>query len=776
MNLNTSIPAHESRHLVLLGSLLLAVPLVWLLLLGWHPSELIPQQDHAQLGIIYMRELSRAAGDWHSLLYWPGLGGGVKVHDVTGSLPIAQLLAWLGSPALIMANLQVMFIQVIFAYLCVTCTRGLLRVIYNNFTVTSWQLDVPAGLLFAFLPIISWRVTHGHDSIVIGLYVLLGFSVLFLDEMARRRSVVTILVVLLALCHTFQFNGFQMVHYGILFGGPIVLGLMFAKPGIPFTARLGWYLLPVLVFLAAFLISLPKFYGILLNGFGDDSARVAGDFDVIYSYTVAELADWLSSLPWAADYIPEARQQFTHHEVNYPVGPIVLLVLLGLAGSHLLRFSIGLAVSLVMALIVSMNIEPLSTVFVSTVPLLDSFRVPARSVLPVVVFVSMLAVAALIDRSSRAEQAKATADLEREENPEGAESASIEAWQIPLAAGGAFAAFSFSPPFINDVVLVAVVVALLVLREKTPVVAYTMVLALFAGGALAAFKQRAYEPLANPITDAGITAVRENIFRQAPELRSPLYRAQVNVQNQSIGINTGFFLDVSNLSSYWFPLSRYARLRAALEGTPYHPTLSVFFHLPDARAYEPMNRLYNVTRILNPGPRGVAVGRGGEAFGPAWISHSLEWHDSWESLADGLRVLDDREQLLLLKEDPRIEFAGEDSSRCSIKTQASTFSVRFPFEFQLAVEGRCYLTIAMNYTSIMRAVDQSGRRLETFPAYGALMAVVVDNETKTVSIEPTVSTFPGAFMIQLLGFILAIVLVMFVSLRGDDSSEEPGAV
>ncbi|MBT4161169.1 MAG: hypothetical protein HOC70_10320 [Gammaproteobacteria bacterium] len=748
MNLNASIPEHESRKLILLGSLFLAVPLIWGLFLGWHPAELIPQQDHVHLGIIYMRELTRAAGDWHSLMYWPGLGGGVKVHDVTGSLPIAQLLAWLGSPPLIMANLQVMFVQIIFAYLCVCCSLGILREVYSNDDVIPWQLEILAGITFAFLPVISWRITHGHDSIIVGLYVLLCFTALFLDEMSRKRSVTTIVLCVITLCHTFQFNGFQLVHYSILFGAPIVLGLMFMKPGLRLTERIAWYWLPVLVFLAALLISLPKLYGILLNGFGDDSSRAAGGYNVIYSYTVAELSDWLSSLPWAADYLPEARKKFTHHEINYPFGPLVLLVLLSLSGHRLLRFGAGMLISLVMVLIVSMNLEPLSKAIVAAVPLLDSFRVPARSMIPFLVFLSILSVAALLNRSSRSDYAGW---------PE---------WGVLVAAGAAFVAIGFSPPIINDGILILAVLALLFLRQKVPVQGHIIVMALFAGGAVAAFKQRAYEPLVDPITDAGIATFRADIFQQEPALRSPLNRAQVNVQHESIGINTGFFLDVSSLTSYWFPLSRYAQLVAAMEGIPYHPTLSVFFRPPESPAFEPMNRLYNVAWVLNPGPRGVAVSQGNETFGAAWLSGNVDWHDSWASLADGVKRLKYKGRLLLLDEDPRITFKEESFTDCQISRDVSTTSTEFPFEFELGIEGQCYLTVAMNYSSILKAEDQNGRILRTFPAYGALLGVLVDSDTKRISVEPVVSTFPGATIIQLLGFLLAGGIVVFVSMRG----------
>ena len=722
------------------------IPTAWILLLGWSPAELIPQADHLRLGFIYQRELVRHMGDWHQLLYWPGLGGGVKVHDVTGSLPFSQLLSWLESPPLVVANLQVLFLQLIFAYLCTIATVGLARFVFGGGQTTAFANLLLIALLFAFLPVIGWRITHGHDPIVIGLFVFLAFLVLYLDELNTERSMVNVAMSLLALFHVFQFNSFQLAYYSVLFGAPIILGFTMARLGEPGFQRLQCFFLPTGVFIAAVLVSMPKLYGILLNGFGDDQGRVVGS-DAIYSYTVATPLDWLTSLPWSRDYIPEGRQVFTHHEVNYPLGPLVLLLILAKWTAAFRRVCLGTAVATLLILIVSMNLRPVSSIMVETVPMLESFRVPARAMLLMIVFLSMLAIAALLARFD-----DLTGPLEK-------------LWQTLLLAGLLFVLTAKLPIIHIELALMGMVVVLLFIFRRLPTSSITVVLAMFAGGAINAFEERAHSPLADPISDEIVAPIRTSIYEQEPALEFPLNRVQLDAIQQDVGINTGFLLDISSMSSYWFPLSRYSRLFAALSGRPYEPTASAFINHPEAPGYRALNRLYNVGWHVAPTAQGVEVRRRSETFGVAWLADRIQWYERWSGLAGGLKTLEDKRELLLLASDDKTRRVKASRQVCEVKNDLAYRPSTFPYRFRFDVEGICYLIISMNYADILRAEDQDGRGLVTFPAYGALLGVVVDSAVKEVSVSPRVSTFPMIGMLQVMGFVLAISLVGLVAVR-----------
>jgi len=743
--------SNNRQQIILLFSLLLLIPFTWFSVLGWLPGKLIPQQDYLELGLIYQREFSRVMGDWAQLLYWPGLGGGVKVHDITGSLPIAQLMAYLQVDLVTAANVQAMFIQTLFAYLCTCCAMRLPQVLSGNREGQTDYAIILAGLMFAFLPIVAWRIPHGHDNIIIGLFTLLCFLVLMLDEIAEKRSFLTVSICVLTLCHTLPYNSFQLIHYSVLFGAPIVLGILFAQTDRPLAARIQWTLLPIVVFLIALLISLPKLYGTLLNGLGDESSRAVGS-NVVYSYTVASWQDWLTSLPWSADFLPADRGKGFLHEVNYPLGPLVLLLLLVKPGIPLFRIVSGLLISLLMALVLSVNIEPLSTYMINIVPLLESFRVPARAILPFIVVTSVLGVAVLFDLAS-------SSGLEPESPRYNGK------WRYFLGVPFVIIGTALNDSVINEILLILSIGLLFFYHGRLPKAAFLLVFALFTGAAIAAFKERASVPLANPVTDATIAPIRVSVHNDIPELKFPLNRVHTNLGTQGIGLNSHFFWDISSLASYWLPLERYSRLVKALEGLPHRPAHSLFMNQPTAKGFEALNRLFNVGWELTLENDVYRVKKYGTSFGAAWISDTISGYETWEELSTALISNTDSQELILLSSDNKTRGIDSTTSTCQIKQAPIMEPSDFPYRIDLTVTGECYLTVSMNYTNILRTTDQDGQKLRTFPAYGSLLGIVIDTDVRTVWIEPTPTLIPGSSGIQVAGILLALALFAFVLIQ-----------
>ena len=735
---------HETPNLLLIIAMVFLVPLIWWLVPGWNFSDLLNQHDNLLSSYIFQREMGRAGGDWAKLLYWPQLAGGAKVHDITGSLPFVQLLAWAGAAPLIISNFVVFFMQILFAYFCTRITIGLSEVIYDNQVPTPYLALVLLGILFAFLPLLGWRLPYGHINIISGVFVFLCFICLFLEEITGRRSITSIALCALTLTHTFQHSGYQMIHYSLVFGSPIIISLTFAKPGQSFIQRSRWYLFPALVFLGAFLISLPKFYGMLTSALGGEMGRSDG-VQVIYSYTTASVGDWLSSLPWSKAAIPGARETFLHHEVNYPLGPLALLLILSKPTIPFGRLAIGLGISLFLAIVISMNIAPFSTWMVSLVPMLESFRVPARAVFPFLLCTSMLGAAALLKLI--------TTSIDDLDNKG-------QFWLLALVS---VIFFAFSSSLLNDVLLALFILFIFVLVKvrQLPAPFPLALLALLTGAALSAFSERSLPPLQNPISEDSVSGIRGKILEQAPDLASPLNRVHTDIQLKGVGFNSLFFMDFSSLSSYWFPLRRYAELVAALNETQYHPTTINFHHQPSQPGFRALNRLYNVGSTIyfeNGQPR---VEQTGKTWGPSWLSTRIANQGSLTDLALSLKEYPNKNVLLLLNQDPFTRAANVSGPPCKVISEPVIREPNFPINLSLAVEGQCWLTVSMNYSTILNVVDQDGQELVTFPAYGALLGILPSENTRNIIIRPMTTKLPGSMFFSLAGFLVITGLFIY---------------
>jgi hypothetical protein len=220
---------------------------------------------------------------------------------------------------------------------------------------------------------LAWRLGFGHLNLAVGL--LPFAAALALVAAAGARSMTLTLGALsaaafvLGLLHTGQ----QLVVYGAIFGAPILLGLWLSLGGM-------WHSLasPALATVGAFLVALPAFWGVLAHARGSDAARSLGTATVTYDFVTSALGDWLTSLPWTRALPSADRAASLHHEVNYPLGPLVVLLAL-VPWRRARALAIGLAVAVVAVLVFSMDLAPASRALLALMPPLRSFRVPARA-------------------------------------------------------------------------------------------------------------------------------------------------------------------------------------------------------------------------------------------------------------------------------------------------------------------------------------------------------------------------------------------------------------
>jgi hypothetical protein len=140
---------------------------------------------------------------------------------------------------------------------------------------------------------------------------------------------------------------------------------------------------------------MPELWGVIAHAFGSDSLRALHGMRITYSYLTGQPLDWIGSLLWARDVLRPSVPQLLHHEINNPMGPMLLLLAL-VPWSRARGLGIGLAVSAAAALLFSMNAHPFSDALLLLLPPLGSFRVPTRAFLPALFALPILAMAGMM--------------------------------------------------------------------------------------------------------------------------------------------------------------------------------------------------------------------------------------------------------------------------------------------------------------------------------------------------------------------------------------------
>lgn len=699
----------------------LVVPLTWWLFLGWSwPLAIFGFDDLTLPGHLAIREMAESGGGWSSLVYRADLLGGVKVANVNGRFPLYPLGAWLGLPAAGVAALAALMVHALLGFLGCRAAADL-SVVWSEGGRRLTLLECVAAVwLCAFAPALGWRFGVGHPALVIGLLPFAAALALLVAAAARTPTVTLVaasaVAVVLGLLHVGQ----QLLVYGALFGAPLLLGLWVSLGG-------SWrcLALPTLVAVGAFLIALPAFWGIMAQARSSDSPRVLGATSVTYGFLTATAGDWLTSLVWMRPSLPAGLRSEFAHEVNYPAGP--LLVLLALVPWRRARaLGVALVVSLVAILVFSMDLAPLSRALLAAVPPLHSFRVPARAALPWLWLLPVLATAALVHR----DRIDAANHIARR-----------RAWAVWLAIP--IGSLLFVVPALAREVAAAVlvvVVALVALKGRRLVPAAIVVVVLGIAG-VAAFGDRLSPFLNSQQLFATAEGIGAAVRAARPELGSSLTRVRLDLQVPGLTANTAFAARLSGLDGYAVPTRRFSALVAALRGDPYEPTANFFRLTAVDPAFPVLRQLYNVTDgvALVP-PQRLAITPLGPTAGPAWFSASVSRAADLASLTRDLRAAGEtlhlrvREVVWRNGADPLASGAPLPATldaRCRDARVVAVHTRRHHPEIvaEIATAAACPLTFAANFTEDLRAtaVLEGGRRIPVpvFPAYGALASVSV---------------------------------------------------
>jgi len=758
----------ERDDLLTLALAFAVVPLTWWLLLGWSGPRTIAGHDElASLhNLLSIREIVETGEGWRALVYRPDVLGGFKGRDTAGAFPLFSLLAATGLGPTAISVWSAFIVQALLAFLGCRAAADLTALGDGPPRDLTPIGRIGVIWLCGFAPVLAWRLAFGHLNLVVGLLPFAAALALVAATTARTLTLslggVSAAAFVLGLLHAGQ----QIVVYGAVFGAPIMLGLWLSRGG-------PWRRLhsPVLITIGAFLVALPAFWGVLAHARGSDAARPLGTAIVTYDFVTSTVGDWLTSLPWTRALAAPERAPSLHHEVNYPIGPLVVLLVL-LPWRRARALAIGLAIAVVAVIVLSMDLTPLSRALLASIPPLRSFRVPARAALPLIWALAILSMAALTrwDRTETPAPVSAPRSTRRrrKDRTERRRPMAI-AWREHLAwLGIPLAILLFvAPPTLRDAAALALVVAAVTVLWRGGTVPVAMILLVLGTCSVSAFRERLLPFPEPPRHFAEADRLGAAVRRIKPELDSTLSRVRLDLEIPVFTVNSAYAAGLASLDGYGAPTGRFSRLVFALRGDPYQPTAN-FFKLPsNDPAFSTLRQLYNVGWNVTLPARGrLALTPLGPTAGPAWFSASTTRLNDLTALARELRAAGDSlahrasEVLWLDNTDPlaaRADVPPTLDPRCCEAQVHKVSAPRRSHEIvaTTSTPAACPLTFATNFTEDLRAtaVLSDGRRMDLtpFPAYGALTAVVAPAGTAQLSLRADPPKLPFAIAWLALG-------------------------
>jgi hypothetical protein len=730
----------ERADLLTLALALAIVPLTWWLLFGWSWSRDIAGHDElASLhNLLSIREIAETGEGWQALVYRADALGGFKGRDTVGPFPLFSLFATIGLTPTAIVVWSAFTVQALLAFLGCRAVVDLSMVSGGAPRALTPIGRIGAISVAGFAPVLAWRLSFGHLNLVVGLLPFAA-ALALLAAAAARTSTMTLAAVgatafVLGLLHAGQ----QLVVYGAVFGAPIIIGLWWSLRG-------EWRRLapPALITVGAFLVALPAFWSVLAHARSSDAPRLLGTATVTYDFVTSTLGDWLTSLPWTRALSSPGRVASLHHEVNYPVGPLVPLLAL-LPWRRARALAIGLALAVVAVLVFSMDLAPGSRALLALIPPLRSFRVPARAALPVLWALSILSVAALVGYSGARVLLPPPAPRSTRRRQDRGERQSFagSAWRDHLGWLGIPVAITLflAPPALRDVVVLALVASTVVVLRRGGALPIAMLVLVLGVASVGGFRERLL-PFPEPLRYfAEADTLGGAVRRIKPDLDSTLNRVRLDLEIPVFTVNSAYAARLSSLDGYGTPTRRFSQLVFALRSDRYEPT-AIFFKLPAGDpAFAVLRQLYNVGwNVTRPAPGQLALSPLGPTAGSAWFSASTVRLENLAAVARELRgageTLGRRTKEVLWIDDSDLLAARADvpatiDERCR---EARILAVDAPHRGHaivatISTDATCPFTFATNFTEDLRVtvVLASGRRaaLNPFPGYGALTSVI----------------------------------------------------
>lgn len=714
----------EKQDLRILAAAVTIIPIIWIFILGWSSGQAIMGSD-ALLAFPRLTELLNQGGQWQNLIYRADILGGIIVADVWGKLPIYHVLGAVGVSSQAAGVIAVWLLQILFTFIGVRATIDFLELTKGQRPQLGVEVLFGLVLLQGFWPALGGRLAFGHLDLMLGLLTFCSMSGLILASRLNRWTVVHSVIVFFALTHAILSHGQQMNLYSFVFGLPIWMALIFFK-NEKFKFSLKSLSLIILFFLGTLFFVLPQFIGMLHFATSSDAARAVGGENLIYSFSTATRQDWLASIPWTYNLIHVSRDVFLLHDIVYPLGPLLIFLFLA-PWLGLRAVAIGGAVSGGLAILFSMNIDPVASLLPFIVPPLKSFRSPARAILPIISFMIVLFGALAIEQLAKEKKSR----------------------KIYITIFIATFSFFFLPAVVREVILwlAAIIFAAKLmgrLRLNTIKVNLWVLFFILSIGSVFSFKSW-YKDFLNPTAElAQMKKLGQQLSDKNLDLKNPLYRVQVNFMQPTFNLHTGMAMGLSTISGYWPPTSRFSHLYAAISNSKVDSS-SIFFNIDSRQpGFEILRQLYNIRFEITNNNNAIQMTPPYATLGPAWFVRKLEFVSDYKALANklnmaGVALIDIlSEKGFLMSGDEQVmsaQLPSLVSSSCSLAqvSMANNIQSRQEFVFKIESAEDCPLVIAMNFSERLRAKTESGFA-KIFPVNGALTGVLVPAHTKSLQV------------------------------------------
>ncbi|MBV8759050.1 MAG: hypothetical protein JO257_17305 [Deltaproteobacteria bacterium] len=734
------------RDVRVLAEITVAVVATWLLL-AWFFDRAIEQADASVLNLPYVASALRGGASWTSNVYRFGVVGGSAMQPIGGASPFVQLCALLGVSATTTLNALTCLLQIFVAFFGIKTAEALATTWSGAPRMTTVAERIVAVWLCGFAPAIGWRIAVGDEHLILGLLPFLAITTLAWCARARTLDAVTVLVAAAAVAHGMSGIGAQSVVYGATFGAPIVIASLARR----------WTraeCLAVAGLLGGVLVVLPRLVSLAAYSVSDDAARAVGD-SVAYSYGASSWLDWLGSVPWTRALAHGAAT--TINEQNIPLGPLLVVIAAARSGR---RLAAVVAVSALLAILYATDVWPVR--MLSDVPVLGAFRVPARAILPAVVMIAPLALAAFLARRPTAVLATPPTDAATrpiEPAPWRRDALAMAVAVLVIIAGRAV------PGVAREVLAWGACGGTLLALRWRPTLAFPA-LALAASLGVVAFDERFLRDVPHERIEK-LAELRDTLVAQEPALRSQLVRVELVTPPLPYDMSTAFAADLASLDGVWYPPRRFLALLSALKGHAI-PVTTCVFQLARDPTFRVLQQLYDVQLAVAFTANGLALERLPPTNGPAWFPARVVVGDAAAFAAAMHASTDVRAELAATA---WRDGAGAAASQCTGATVGSvtTEGDGQRATIEVSTPAPCTLVVATNYVAMFTATDEARHELPTFPIDVALTGIAVPAHASRIELAARVSTPLWASLLAVLGA-AAIAWAAWAAARASSSA------
>lgn len=678
------------------------------------------------------------SGDWSSLVYSFLYLGGSEVLPLTGMLPIQRLFLFLFENPIQIASLSMLFILYLLSISLVELTKETTRYLYDiNIKFNNYIL-ILLTLSFTFMPILAWRINHGHLNILNGL---LATAMCFYIPLIVRNNSITLmkwLLIILCLIHAVPFSSQQMLVYSIFFTSPFWISHLIFSIKQKKIKSLG-----IVIFAIVFsvLCILPTLSLTLSYFLGSSSQRDIADIS-IFSYIMPSIEYLTSSLGLSIDYIPIKYNYFSHHEINYPIGWVLLLltiVFLFNNKANIKRISL-LLFPLLYTIVFSFDVFGLTSFLVKHISVLGAFRVPYRSMLILILAMTVFVVSSLLK-------------LYKEDNFD-KRLYILSLLIIPIG--------SIINVYYFEIFSVIIIITLLVFhyfKKPNNSLLFVSLFSLLIGNSIGAFKERFSDK--SVIQDASLmlSQMKLNDLKLNKGYKAISYLGVSQYSENFLTMN-----NISVINSYWHPQKSFNETYSLLFGLKNEKT-RLSFNIPfNSDGYETFTKLYATRSIIaiknDRGSNRVEVNNL-EGLKNIWSPTKVyEFEDKSEMLSE-LKSETVKDKNYIYKNiyvEKNIGFNKKIEACTDFKL--NLFKVN-SIEIEVNSLADCVIAMPFNFSKYLIAEDQNKKEYKIFKAYGSIFGVLIPASKKIMNIKiHSPHPYKSYFYVSYLAYFIFLILLL----------------